>query len=108
MFYPAAVRGRRLKSEDERPPITQMLEVRDDVKANCVSTVAKDCVITKEQPGNYVAKNATYRKLTVVECCRLQTVPEDYFKVSSNTQAYKMLGNGWTVDVIAWILSSIK
>lgn len=49
----------------------------------------------------------TYRKLTVVECCRLQTVPDDYFKVSSNTQAYKMLGNGWTVDVIAHILKSM-
>ena len=42
------------------------------------------------------------RKLTVTECKRLQTVPEDYiFPVS---EAYKMLGNGWTVDVIAHIL----
>lgn len=46
------------------------------------------------------------RKLTVIECCRLQGVPDDYFKVSSNTQAYKMLGNGWQVDTIMHILSS--
>lgn len=45
------------------------------------------------------------RKLTVTERKRLQTVPEDYIFPVSPTQAYKMLGNGWTVDVIAHILS---
>lgn len=47
------------------------------------------------------------RKLTVTECKRLQTVPESYVFPVSDTQAYKMLGNGWTVDVIAHILSHI-
>ena len=45
------------------------------------------------------------RKLTVTECKRLQTVPDSYIFPVSDTQAYKMLGNGWTVDVIAHILS---
>jgi DNA-cytosine methyltransferase len=45
-----------------------------------------------------------YRKLTPVECERLQTVPDGYSDCVSNTQRYKMLGNGWTVDVIAHIL----
>ena len=45
------------------------------------------------------------RKLTVTECKRLQTVPDTYAFPVSDTQAYKMLGNGWTVDVIAHILS---
>ena len=45
------------------------------------------------------------RKLTVRECMRLQTVPEEYVFPVSNSQAYKMLGNGWTVDVIAHIMS---
>ena len=45
------------------------------------------------------------RKLTVTECKRLQTVPDEYEFPVSNTQAYKMLGNGWTVDVIAHIMS---
>ena len=45
------------------------------------------------------------RKLTVTECKRLQTVPDWYTFPVSNTNAYKMLGNGWTVDVIAHILS---
>ena len=45
------------------------------------------------------------RKLTVTECKRLQTVPDSYVFPVSDTQAYKMLGNGWTVDVISHILS---
>jgi DNA (cytosine-5)-methyltransferase 3A len=44
------------------------------------------------------------RKLTVRECMRLQTVPEEYVFPVSDSQAYKMLGNGWTVDVIAHIM----
>lgn len=45
------------------------------------------------------------RKLTVTECCRLQTLPDDYCRVVSNAQAYKGLGNGWTAEVIIHILS---
>ena len=47
------------------------------------------------------------RKLTPVECERLQTVPDHYTAHVSNTQRYKMLGNGWTVDVIAHIFRSM-
>jgi len=49
-----------------------------------------------------------YRKLTPLECERLQTVPEGYTNHVSNTQRYKMLGNGWTVDVITAILEGIN
>ena len=49
----------------------------------------------------------TYRKLTPAECERLQTVPDGYTARVSNTQRYKMLGNGWTVDVIAHIFKGI-
>lgn len=45
-----------------------------------------------------------YRKLTPIECERLQTVPDCYTAHVSNTQRYKMLGNGWTVDVIVHLL----
>lgn len=58
---------------------------------------------TKLADGYYII-----RKLTVRECMRLQTVPEWYEFLVSNSQAYKMLGNGWTVEVIAHILKSIK
>lgn len=44
------------------------------------------------------------RKLTVRECMRLQTVPEWYEFPVSDSQAYKMLGNGWTVMVISWLI----
>lgn len=47
------------------------------------------------------------RKLTVTECKRLQTVPDSYIFPVSDTQAYKMLGNGWTVDVIVHILGHV-
>ena len=49
-----------------------------------------------------------FRKLTPLECERLQTVPEGYTNHVSNTQRYKMLGNGWTVDVIATILEGMN
>ena len=46
------------------------------------------------------------RKLTVSECKRLQTVPEWYEFPVSNSQAYKMLGNGWTCEVICHLINS--
>jgi site-specific DNA-cytosine methylase len=49
-----------------------------------------------------------FRKLTPLECERLQTVPEGYTNHVSNTQRYKMLGNGWTVDVISHIFNGMK
>lgn len=49
-----------------------------------------------------------WRKLTPLECERLQTVPDNYTNHVSNTQRYKMLGNGWTVDVIAHILNNME
>ena len=51
-----------------------------------------------------VRDDIKYRKLTPIECERLQTVPDNFTAVVSNTQRYKALGNGWTIDVIAHIL----
>ena len=48
-----------------------------------------------------------WRKLTPIECERLQTVPDDYTNHVSDPQRYKMLGNGWTVDVIAHIFKGL-
>ena len=103
-------------------------EMRDDQKANAVTAdghqsrlvieaadgktypvyEVRDGKITikgKEHPIKLADGFYIIRKLTVLECKRLQTVPEDYVFPVSDTQAYKMLGNGWTVDVIAHILS---
>jgi len=59
------------------------------------------------QHNNFVVNKKSYRKLLPVECERLQTVPDGYTEGVSNTQRYKMLGNGMTVDVIAHILKGI-
>ena len=52
--------------------------------------------------------NVYWRKLTPKECMRLQTVQDDYLMPVSNSQKYKLLGNGWTIEVIAHILKKIK
>jgi len=59
------------------------------------------------EPKTYIKPNS-WRKLTPLECERLQTVPEGYTNHVSNTQRYKMLGNGWTVDVIKHIFEGVK
>ena len=93
-------------------------------KANCLTTSCQyyqycgtlDRPIYEVRNGQITIKGQQYpiklmdgyyiiRKLTVRECMRLQTVPENFVFPVSDTQAYKMLGNGWTVDVIAHILS---
>jgi DNA-cytosine methyltransferase len=56
----------------------------------------------------HVYKESRIRKLTPIECERLQTVKENYTNHVSDSQRYKMLGNGWTVDVIRHILNYIK
>ncbi len=54
-----------------------------------------------------IADSTSWRKLTPIECERLQTVPDNYTNHVSNTQRYRMLGNGWTVDVITNILKGL-
>ena len=69
----------------------------------------KDGLITikgKQYPIKLIDGYYIIRKLTVSECKRLQTVPEWYEFPVSDTQAYKMLGNGWTVDVITHLIES--
>lgn len=98
-----------------------------DEKSNCLQTSCafyqycgtvkqpiyevKDGMITvkgKQYPIKLVDGYYIIRKLTVRECMRLQTVPEWYEFPVSDTQAYKMLGNGWTIEVIAHLIKSIK
>mgnify|MGYP002861007034 CR=1 FL=1 len=121
----------------------QHIEVRDDGKSNCLTTVQKDTLVCapvrvghygkggqgqriysvrgksvtlSANGGGQGAKTGLYkidlpdgdyiiRKLTPIEAERLQTLPDNYTAGISNTQRYKCIGNGWTVDVIAHILS---
>ena len=65
------------------------------------------CSWEQKEPKVF-ADDLKWRKLTPLECERLQTVPDNYTNHVSNTQRYKMLGNGMTVDVITHILKGIK
>lgn len=76
----------------------QNLEPRTDGKSNCLTTVQKD---------NLLQTRAGLRRLTPTECARLQTVPSWYEWVVSDTQIYRMCGNGWTVRVIEHILKNL-
>ena len=77
----------------------QQFEPREDGKTNCLTSVQKD---------NLVNRSNTIRRLTPTECERLQTVKDNYTNHVSDSQRYKMLGNGWTVDVIRHILNYMK
>jgi site-specific DNA-cytosine methylase len=119
----ASILGRRLNAKgkrsdyDKSSPMIQCLEVRpkNTNKCNCITTVAKDNVLTPLEIGRHVdafgkysGKRLPFRNYTITEYCRLQTVPEKYFEgIVSDNQARRMIGNGWTVDVIKHILSGI-
>ena len=90
--------GKRVAWKDVKPK--QVLETRKDEKSNSITSVQKDNVLTKDE--------VYWRKLTPIECERLQTVPDNYTNHVSNTQRYKMLGNGWTIEVIAHILKGME
>lgn len=77
----------------------QKIEFRKDNKANAMTTVKKNSLIFE---------NGTHRNLTRNEAEALQTVPSGYTAAASDNQAFRMLGSGWTVDVIAHILSFIN
>ena len=101
-----AIRGRYIvdgKRQDHKMKTAglteQRLEVRNDGKTNTLTTVQKDNLV--------VYDDMQYRKLTPVECERLQTLPDNWTACISNTQRYKSIGNGWTIDVIAHILKHI-
>jgi site-specific DNA-cytosine methylase len=115
----------------QRKEITS-LEPREDGKSNALTTVQKDNLLAEMTKANTLTPDAylatgkrkrdengksmltsmherRLRRLTTIECSRLQTVPEWYdWTPSSDTQIYRMLGNGWTVEVIKHIFSFIK
>ena len=52
-------------------------------------------------------KNQSIRRLTPIECERLQTIPDNYTNMLSDSQRYKCIGNGWTIDVIVHIFKHL-
>lgn len=71
-------------------------------KSKCLTT---GCGRNQGSRGSYLVQNGGIRRFTVRECARLQTIPKEYEFVVPETEAYKLIGNGWTVEVIKHILS---
>lgn len=107
-------------SNDFYQYVAYAIEFDDDGKPiKAIGKGGKEITIYEVKDGKITIKGKQYpikmkdgyyiiRKLTVSECKRLQTVPEWYEFQVSDSQAYKMLGNGWTCEVIAHILKSLK
>ena len=74
-------------------------------KSNCLTAANYDYMRYEHSDQE---QEVYWRKLTPVECERLQTVPDNYTNHVSNTQRYKMLGNGWTVEVIKHIFKNME
>jgi site-specific DNA-cytosine methylase len=86
-------------------------KMRIDKGLNWVKNNKANCLTTKNCHTNQYLLNedkTLCRLLTATEFERLQTIPEGYTNIVSNTERYKMIGNGWTVDVISHIFKNIR
>ena len=117
--YDPSGKSPTILGRSDSPKITtpQQAGIAADIKGHDIlkrvySPEGKSPTLNTMGGGNREPKVAqedlTWRKLTCRECERLQTVPDDYTNHVSNTQRYKMLGNGWTVEVIKHILGNIN
>ena len=115
---PASINGRKInpatgKREDSNPdiPYTQCLQVKkDNSKMGCLTTVAKDSILSSLPPGRYVDAfnmevGKDWRYLTPLEYERLQTLPDGYTEGYNDSTRKAIIGNAWTVDMIAHIFS---
>lgn len=90
-----AIRGRY---KDDSKETQQTLEIREDEKTNCLTSVSKDSLVQIKD---------MVRKLTPNECARLQGYPDFYHNGISNSQAYECYGNSFTVPIIEHLLKHI-
>ena len=98
--------NRQKTGKDHTPFRAKELQPRDDGKVGTVTpSLNNDHKISLTKDND---QEVYWRKLTPLECERLQTVPDNYTNHVSNTQRFKMLGNGWTIEVIAHILQNME
>ncbi len=98
---------RQRTGKDWSPRGGKEMVPREDGKMNTLTTsLTKSHILELQREPD--VDDLHWRKLTPLECERLQTVPDNYTNHVSNTQRYKMLGNGWTIEVIAHILKGIS
>lgn len=106
MVKSARIVGRRLNSQGNREDknkeikIEQQVEIRNDDKTGTLTSVQKDNIVINE--------NFTIRKLTPIECERLQSLPDNYTEGIAMTNRYKVLGNAFNAEVVAHILKGIN
>lgn len=96
-------RAKWVVSESGKQCFDKRYAVLDPIKANCL-TARSDA----SWNSNYVTREGQITRLTPIEYERLQTVPDNYTSCVRTSERYKMLGNGWTVDVIVEIIKSLK
>lgn len=101
-----------LNTDARSPAIVVGCDYRSDegirYRANGKSGTLQARARNDESCGQLASVGSRIRRLTPIECERLQTVEDNYTSCVSDTQRYKMLGNGWTVDVIAHIFKFIN
>ena len=128
MIGPSAIRGQRLNKAtilgrrldkrgkrqdyDKTVPITQCLEVRasNRDKSNCLTTVAKDTVLTTMEVGRHpdaFNRKLPFRNYTKIERCRLMNLPDNYCDKISDNQTVKATGNGWEVGMITHLFNCL-
>ena len=108
-IHSAAKRTRRLVKENYRKSLC--LEVNGIEKSMCLVTVNLNNLLSPLQKGKYIdvgKNNYPYRVMTTNEMEKLQKVPNGYVGNINNNKAAKVLGNGWNIDTIAHIFSSLK
>jgi DNA (cytosine-5)-methyltransferase 3A len=93
---------RWLTSEKGKKSIEKRYCNIDPEKAGCLTVRAE-----QSWNANYVHRNGLLTRLTTREYERLQTLPDGYTDMISATQAYRAIGNAWTVDVVAHIFQNI-
>jgi len=103
--------GKR-KDNDKSIQFTKCVEVSTNPhKAYCLTTVNKDSLICKYTEGRhtdaYGMNRETWRNFTSIEVERLQTLPDNYTEGVAESYRRRLIGNGWTVDVIAHILKNV-
>lgn len=108
-IHSAAKRTRPIANENHRKSLC--LEVNGIEKAMCLVTVNLNNLLTPLPKGRYIdcgEHDYPYRVMSPREMERLQTVPEGYVGDITSNKAAKLLGNGWTVDVIAHIFKGLS
>ncbi len=88
---------------------------KNKLKAHCIVGTNQSVLTSVSKCGYYDYKKFSWKKYSLAELCRLQTLPEDYFFINelgnyyfSKSSIQKMIGNGWTVDVIVELLKPLK